>query len=235
MDERVASAFGAARVSVWFEERRPVRALSGFDRRFHRLPERKSESADRFVAAVGRADVEERLTRISAALREHFRLRRRQLRRCEDHLITPGFEYSLSLAVDPDDPTLAVFVGELTHIDDPALLGSDAFAAVFGDAAASMTVALPGSARGPELGAPTVDLEGLIDACEDAGLRVRYPEDCSEARLVLPARGQAVELRFTRRAIELRPAGGSSGVALLDAFTLAVAQLADAGVALVGA
>lgn len=218
-------ALRRARVSLWFEERCPVRSLAGFDRRFHRVPDRKTESSDRFVAAVGREDLEQRLARISAGLREQLQLRRRQLRRCEQHLITPEFEFGLSLETDPDDPRAALFLGELTHIREPARVRWDALAKVLGDEATRLTVALGGVAGSGEL-----DLEGLIDACEERGIQVRYPEDCREATLMVPALGQVVTLRCTPRALELRAPGAASSVGLVEAFTTAATQLAEAGV-----
>ncbi len=218
-----------ARVSLWFEERCPVRSLAGFDRRFHRVPERKTESSDRFVAAVGQEDLERRLARISAGLREHLQLRRRQLRRCEQHLITPEFEFGLSLETDPEDPRAALFLGELTHIREPARVRWDALARVLGDEATRLTVALGEGAGSREL---ELDLEGLIDACEERGIQVRYPEDCHEATLLVPALGQVVTLRCTPRALELRAPGAASSVGLVEAFTAAATQLAQAGVSI---
>jgi hypothetical protein len=132
---------------------------------------------------------------------------------------TPDFEYTVSVGVNPDDPSEVVWRREVGRLTDPAFVRSEGFAAVFGSMFDRLVF---------EFAVP-VDVAEFVDRIEDAppeGVKVTVASgaDAAEIRLA----GFAGRVTLTRDAVEI---GGRAGATagLLDQFLTFLRKFAGIG------
>jgi len=202
----------------------PVQSLPGFDRRYHRVPAAVTEGASGFVSAIGAAARSELLAQVRGRLRQCFGYRRRQLKLGDCHIATPDFEYYLEHRLDPDDPSTVYLRAELSDFRGPELLSAPAFVA-------AMCGPGPGSHRFDRVRIEhrvACDIEACIDALEDRGVCLEYPDDCSYMLMTVP--DPPCELEVRSLWVELRGILGESPGVLLDQLMTVVSELAETGV-----
>jgi len=114
------------RIEFITQSEESVRNLSGFKKRFHKVPDYKSQAADNFVCNISEKEIKEQMEPIANSLRKLLKLRRK------DYEITneggyslfecPYFSYEYSIELQEDDPSTVVFTGKFTPIDIDKLI-----------------------------------------------------------------------------------------------------------------
>ncbi|MFQ3593714.1 MAG: hypothetical protein SNJ82_11105 [Gemmataceae bacterium] len=196
------------------ETRLRVRSLGGF-RKFHRLPDRINEGSRRFVADLAAPDIQADVDQFYASIRELLGYKRRDVEGSADRgsgfVRTPDFEYSVSVDLAEDDPTVAVIRREVGGIQNPEVVLSGPFQQVFGDQFDTLVF---------EFLRP-FDLEAWVDRIEEQmpeGVKLRCAPDASRVEITLP--GVMGLVRLLRDRVEVQAAGprGPTSRGLVDAF-----------------
>ena len=138
-----------------------VNDLSGF-RKTHKVPTEVSDYTRSFVAGLTTAELTEELDLRFAEFRKQFKFRRVDMEVQDPSdgcaaIITPQFEYRVSIALDQDDPAVYVFRRQVSKINGPDAIMNKPFAKVFGDVFNCVEVSLPSS----------ISVEDFIDSMED--------------------------------------------------------------------
>ena len=143
------------------EQRTRVRDLSGF-RKGHRIPDGVGSQALAFVARIAANDLSRDLDEHFDLFRRKFRFRRTDLQVSDPEngagrISTPWFDYRVSVTLDEEETTQAIWRRQVSEFRDPEQLFSGEFAAVFGQSFDTVEFT------------PTVmiDLEAFIDHIED--------------------------------------------------------------------
>jgi hypothetical protein len=196
------------------ETRQRVKSLGGY-RKFHRLPDRINDSSRRFVGELAAPDIQSDVDQFYASIRELLGYKRRDVEGSADRgsgfVRTPDFEYSVSVDLAEDDPTVAVLRREVGGIQNPEVVLSGPFQQVFGDQFDTLVF---------EFLRP-FDLEAWIDRIEEQmpeGVKLRCAPDASSVEVTLP--GVAGLVRLLRDRVEVQATGprGPSSRSLVDAF-----------------
>ena len=196
------------------ETRQRVKSLGGY-RKFHRLPDRINEGSRRFVGELAAPDIQADVDQFYASIRELLGYKRRDVEGSADRgsgfVRTPDFEYSVSVDLAEDDPTVAVIRREVGGIQNPEVVLSGPFGQVFGDQFDTLVF---------EFLRP-FDLEAWIDRIEEQmpeGVKLRCAPDASSVEVTLP--GVMGLVRLLRDRVEVQAAGprGPSSRGLVDAF-----------------
>lgn len=136
--------------------------LAGFRKKNHQVPTEVSDYTRAFVTKISDAELAEDLDVQFAEFRRHFRFRRAEMEVQDPGdgcaaILTPWFEYRISISQDDEDPAVYVFKRQVNKIVGPEELLSDEFAKVFGDVFNSIEVSPPA----------TINMEEFIDSMED--------------------------------------------------------------------
>lgn len=161
-------------------ERKRIKSLVGF-RQGHRLPEEKSTYTDAFIGRIAEPELQDDLETRFGVLRSEFQFKRREVTKDgpaagQGALVTPFFEYVVTIAVDAEDVSQYMFERRVTNVSDLGALADGAFDRVF--ATLLNTVEIPAVVP--------IDVEAVIDAIEDADpddLVLDYNADASECRV----------------------------------------------------
>jgi hypothetical protein len=175
----------------------PVWKLSGFAKH-HSVPEDVSDATERFVARIASQEVEEEIDKVFQLLRTKIGYSRKDLTSQVDlgagSIITPDFDYSVSVTLDPNDPSTAVLKRELSNIKTPQLIDSSAFGEVFAKRFSTLELQLKQRIRIDEW----VDkIESLKRQGRLADVRIDYPKDCSYCEIRFAKFDPTVVLRET--------------------------------------
>lgn len=158
-----------------------VRRLSGFKKGYHHVPTDTEDYSVRFVARIARQELADAASVVYGRIRE-LGYRRREIDDLEVEdgrgFRTADFEYSLTVALEDDEPSTAIVVHEISGLASPSFLMSEDFNAAF-DYFTEISI----SARGK-----AINLEEINDAVEDLedeGFKAEIPygEDRCEIRL----------------------------------------------------
>ena len=100
-----------------------VKDLAGF-RKTHTLPDRANEWARKYVNRIAAADIKADLDNIFDMVREQFGYKRKDLDVSAERdglgfIRTPDFEYTVTLAVNPDEPTDVIWRREIGRLSGP--------------------------------------------------------------------------------------------------------------------
>lgn len=205
------------------ESRGRVKDLSGFRKNF-RLPDGTGPSTRKFVAKCAADDLRADLDAVYEVVREKFGYKRRDVDTSAGldgygSLRTPDFEYTVSVAQDPDSPTDVVWKREVGQVTDVDVVRGDEFEAAFGKLFDQLAF---------EFAVP-VDVGDLVDRLEDtpaSGRKVNIESDGSACEITLA--GFAGAVRVERTALTIRGRAGTSG-GLLDQFLAFVSQVGPLG------
>jgi hypothetical protein len=189
-----------------------VKDLSGF-RKTHTLPERANEWARKYVNRIAAGDIKADLDNTFDTVREQFGYKRKDLDVSAERdgfgfIRTPDFEYTVSVSVNPEEPSEVVWRREVGRLSDPAFVRSEGFANVFGGRFDKLVF---------EFAVP-VDVAEFVDRIEDhppEGVKVSVGSgsDAAEVRLA----GFAGRVSLSRDAVTIEGRPGSSA-SLLDQF-----------------
>jgi hypothetical protein len=182
-------------------------------RKTYEMPDAPRPSAKRFVARVANADVKADLDEVYEAARERLGYKRKDLDAATGPdgfgvLRTPDFEYTVTAALDTEDPSRVAWRREIGGFADPGFVRSPEFDAVFGKLFDQLVF---------EFAAP-VDVESLVDRLEDRpvkGVKVHVSSDGGSCDVTLA--GFAGRVTVDRHALTVRGRAGNSA-GLLDQF-----------------
>lgn len=177
------------------------------------VPANAGPSSRKFVARIADPDVRADLDAVFEAAREHLGYRRKDVEVTTGpdgfgSVRTPDFEYTVTAALDKDEPTKVTWVREVGQFADPGFVRGPGFDALFGKLFDQLAF---------EFARP-VDVEALVDRLEDRppkGAKVTVASDGASCDVTLT--GFAGRVTVTRHALTVRGRGGQSA-GLLDQF-----------------
>lgn len=200
-----------------------VKDLAGF-RKSHTVPDRANDWARKYVNRIAGPDIKADLDNTFDMVREQFGYKRKDLDVSAERdglgfIRTPDFEYTVTVGVNPDDPSEVVWRREVGRLSDPGFVRSEGFAAVFGGTFDRLVF---------EFAVP-VDVAEFVDRIEDAppeGVKVTVASGSEAADIRLA--GFAGSVTVTRAAVEIAGRAGATA-GLLDQFLTFLRKFAGVG------
>ncbi len=191
-----------------------VKELAGF-RKSHSLPERANDWARKFVNRIAQPDIKTDLDATFDMIREQFQYKRKDLEVSAERdglgfIRTPDFEYTVTVSVNPDEPTDVVWRREVSRLADPSFVRSEGFLAVFGTAFDKLVFEF----------AQPVDVAEFVDRIEEnppEGVKVTVASDSDAAEVKLA--GFAGRISVARNAVTIEGRTGATA-GLLDQFLI---------------
>ena len=200
-----------------------VKDLSGFRKTFT-VPENVSTYNRKFVAGLAVADLKADLESVFEAAREHLGYKNKDVTVNAGNdgfgfMRGPDFEYTVTVSLDPSDPSQVTWRREVGQFGNAAFLRGAGFDAVFGKLFDQLVF---------EFAVP-VDVSAMVDRLEDRpppGLRIHAASDGSQCDLTLS--GFAGRMTLCRTSLTVRGrTGDASG--LLDQFLRFVGTVGPLG------
>ncbi|MBX9677743.1 MAG: caspase family protein [Gemmataceae bacterium] len=183
-------------VSLRLEKTMSVRSLSGYAKH-HKIPTARTPYAEIFVANLATNDIEDDLNAAFGKLRDAFGFGRKDMKvkrgDSGGSIITPFFDYDVSISINADDPSEVVWRRQVAHIRDPQQVMADEFDSAFKGIFDTLEFST---------GKP-VSIEALIDqieAMKGSDLTVRYDMDLQWCEILvahLPATIRATPAAFS--------------------------------------
>jgi hypothetical protein len=191
-----------------------VKALGGFRKGRHTVPDAASAAATAFLARLCADELAEQAEALFQRTRAALGYKRAEISLSVASpsavLTARDFAVEIAYALEESDPARYAVMTTLRDLRDADLARTEGFAATFAGSFAELRFEL---ARG-------VAVEAVIDAVEaldgDRGLRVSYPSDCRECEITVA--GVDALVRCSGVALDVvfpRPGGPAE---LLDAF-----------------
>lgn len=174
-----------------------VAKLTGFAKH-HSVPDEVNDATERFVARIGSKEVEEEIDQVFQLLRTKMGYSRQDLSSGMDSgagsIITPDFDYYVSIMLDHDDPSIAILRRELSNIKTPQLIDSSDFGEVFAKRFSTLELELKQKIRIDEW----IDkIESLKRQGHLMDIQIDYPKDCSYCEIRFEHFGPTMTLRKT--------------------------------------
>lgn len=177
------------------------------------LPTNAGASSRKFVARIADPDVRADLNAVFETAREHLGYKRKDVEVTTGPdgtgtVRTPDFEYTVTAALDADDPSKVAWVREVGQFADPGFVRGPGFDAVFGKLFDQLAFEF----------AKPVDVAVLVDRLEDRppkGAKLQVDSDGASCDITLA--GFAGRVTVTRQSLVVRGRGGKSA-GLLDQF-----------------
>lgn len=174
-----------------------------------KLPSGTSRSqvrADRVLAEIVQPELLAELERVHARVRSAFAYKRKDLSvECDEpghaRLLTPDFEFRLSVELDAEDPTVALWRREVLASGDSELLQDGRLVEVFGDDLDSVEYRFAQALKIDEV----VD---RIEEREEGGVSVDYDSRCTWCEVSIE--GLPATVRLQDQQLVVRPLAGSS-------------------------
>jgi hypothetical protein len=195
------------------ETRDKVKGLSGFQKNF-KVPEAATPSAQKWTYRMAADDLRAEVEETYNALREHLGFKRKDLESTVGadgfgFIRTPGFDFSVSVSLDPDDPSSVVWRREVSQVSDPDVLRADGFRRVFGGTLDTLQFDFE----------KPIDVEDLVDRIEDdppPGVKVRVASDASACDVTV--QGFAGRIHVERASLRVEGRPGLSPDSLVEQF-----------------
>lgn len=139
-----------------------IQSLAGFQRKSHTKPTRADNAAEAFIAKISQEEIDADMNQVFQSLRRQFKFKRADMNVSNQGdgtatIITPYFNYSISVQLDGDDPSRVVWLRMVDAIKEPDKIFGDPFAAIFANVFDTVSFEP----------AESVDLPQLIDRLED--------------------------------------------------------------------
>lgn len=214
------------RASLWGFVCGSIKSLSGFNKRFHRVPDNVSDATRSFVHKVGSEELEDAKEDLFADLTEQFGYLLDDIELSSDAgdvtIQTPQFKVNITLDINEDDPGKYEISTELTDITDLTVLDTDAFATVFDDKFDRIIFNVSGEI-------PVAKVIGAIQALKDPSrISVDYPS--SAASCTVHGRGLTGDILFSKRSITIKLPRKASTTELLKSSRAALDLLQQRGI-----
>jgi hypothetical protein len=157
-----------------------VRYLSGFNSRFHFVPSEVTPRTENFVATIAEQNLQGEADEVYQSIRKGLGYTRRDLKPTSNlgsrSIITPDFDFELTVRLNPDDPSRVIWRRVISNIRNPQILFEASFDAVFSECFDTLEF----HSTSP------IDVEALIDRIEmldDEAITLDYPSDASSAEI----------------------------------------------------
>jgi hypothetical protein len=195
------------------ESRVHFRNLAGFQKNF-KLPDAATPSAQKWTYRLAADDLRAAVEETYSALREHLGFKRKDLDSSVGtdglgFIRTPSFDFTVSVSLDPDDPTSVIWRREVSQVTNPDVLRADGFRRVFG----AVLDTLQFDFEKP------IDVEELVDRIEDdppPGVKVRVASDASACDVTV--QGFAGRIHVERASLRIEGPPGLSPDSLVEQF-----------------
>lgn len=189
-----------------------VRDLAGY-RKSHTLPERANDWARKYVNRVAAPDIKADLDNTFDMVRETFGYKRKDLdvsaeRDGVGFIRTPDFEYTVTVELNPNEPSDVIWRREVGRLSGPDFVRSQGFRDVFGTIFNKLVFEF----------ASQIDVAEFVDRIEDAppeGAKVSVASDSGAAVIALAGFGGRVSV--TRDAVTIEGQTGNPA-SLLEQF-----------------
>lgn len=191
-----------------------VKALGGFRKGHHTLPDVANDTTNGFLAKICAAELAGEAEQLFQGTRTALGYKRRELA-----LETTGgnalltakdFTVEITYALEPADPARYAVTTTLRGLSGAGLARTPEFEGLFAGRFGEISFALRHGARVEDV----IDLiEGLAP---DAGLQVEFPSDCREC--LIRVAGVDAVVRCTGPSLEMVFPRNGSPAALIDAF-----------------
>ena len=191
-----------------------VKALGGFNKKFHTLPDAANATTNAFLGKICAAELAAEAEALFQAVRTGLGYRRTQvaltLASPQAVLVAKDFTVEIGYTLEELDPVRYAVTTTLHGLRNAELARTEEFTAVFARKFSEISFALKKSAR----------VEAIVDVIEALGgegaMTVRYPSDCSEC--VIAVEGVEARVRCTGAALELVFPRTAAPRELIDGF-----------------
>jgi hypothetical protein len=191
-----------------------VKALGGFKKGHHTLPDAANATTNAFLGKICGAELGDEAERLFQAVRTGLGYKRKDIALSVTGplavLTARDFAVEIFYALEERDAARYAVTTTLRDLADPALAGREEFARIFAGRFTEIAFALRKGAR----------VEAVIDAIEalegEGGLGVSYPSDCSAC--TIRVEGVEADVRCTGAALEVRFPRGAGPAELIEAF-----------------
>jgi hypothetical protein len=137
-----------------------IKTLTGFKKGFHHVPNSISAHFNRFVQDISNEMIETDISEVAKKLQQLGYKRTRVSSKTDrgyGSILTPDFNYSITITQSEDDPAYYTLVKQISDIKNPAILTDNVFNAIFYSTFNTVSF---------EFDKP-IDLNKVIDAIED--------------------------------------------------------------------
>jgi hypothetical protein len=200
-----------------------VKDLAGY-RKSHSLPDRANEWARKYVNRSAAPDIKADLDRVFDMVRDEFGYKRKDLEVSAERdglgfIRTPEFEYTISLEVNPAEPSEVIWRREVGRMSGPEFVRSRPFQSVFGSMFDRLVF---------EFDAP-VNVAEFVDRLEESppeGVKVAVASDANAAEITLA--GFAGKVTVEKDAVTIHGRAGAPAN-LLEQFLTFLRRFAGLG------
>lgn len=191
-----------------------MKALGGFRKGHHTLPDAANDTTNAFLGKICAGELGEEAEALFQAVRVGLGYKRKDLALAlaSPHALLTAKDFSLEIAyaLEPAEPTRYAVTTTLRELRDAMLARSEELSAVFARRFTEISFALNKGAS----------VEAVIDAIEAldeaSGLSVSYPSDCSECEIRVAE--VDAHVRCTSAALEMVFPRAGAPRELIDAF-----------------
>lgn len=191
-----------------------VKALDGFKKGHHTVPDAANAVTNAFLAKICAPEMESRAEALFQRVRTGLGYKRRdvslELGPATAVLVARDFTVEIGYALEPANPARYAITQTLLHLKSGDLAQTDEFATIFAGMFSEISFTL-------KKGAP---VEAVVDAIEALdskhGLAVNYPADCTECTITV--KGVTAEIRFDGASLDMVFPGTGSPRELIAEF-----------------
>jgi len=201
------------RVCLYAETFGDIRKLSGFIKGSHKAPKHTGAYAEEFVRKIGQTDVNEDSEATYQRLRDIFGFKRKDIQTDSydggGTIITPFFDYNVTVAMNPDDASGYVLRREISNIREPHQLFSDEFVQTFPSDFDTLEFETKSE----------ISIDNLIDKIEDLdddSIQVTHDKDATYCEIELDSSNLTIHV--TPRNFRLSLPHASSPKLLIENF-----------------
>jgi len=200
-------------LSFTAEEAGSLKSLSGW-KKHYRIPSYHNNTADDFAANCAADELKEDLDTVYDALKKAFGFTRRDLVAPEPEggsggIITPYFDYSVTVSLNPDDLSEVIWTRSVDTIKDPAQVACDAFAQVFNGVFDTLEFSLP----------TMIKIDDFIDAVEAAKIpELEITHDRGSTTCTLEMEGFVGKITLTASSLSISHSHAQSPKQLIASF-----------------
>lgn len=191
-----------------------VKALGGFRKGHHTLPDAANDTTNGFLAKICAGELGGEAEKLFQDARTALGYKRRELALetagATALLTAKDFTVEIAYALEPAEPTRYAVTTTLRGLRDAGLARTPEFEGLFGGRFGEISFSLRKGARVEDV----IDLIEGLDA--DAGLRVEYPSDCREC--LIRVDGVDAAVRCTGQSLEMVFPRPGSPAGLMDGF-----------------
>jgi hypothetical protein len=191
-----------------------VKALGGFRKGHHTLPDAANDTTNGFLAKICAGELTGEAEQLFQATRAALGYKRKELALetsgATALLTARDFTLEITYALEPAEPARYGVTTTLRGLRNAGLARTPEFEGLFGGRFAEISFALRQGARVEDV----IDLIEGLDA--EAGLQVEFPSDCREC--LIRVEGVDAVVRCTGQSLELVFPRPGSPAALMDGF-----------------